>query len=97
MLSGIIFYITAFDDCFSSPCGENSKCENTLSGYVCKCLDGFTGQHCEIPPNYCAKSQCQNGATCTNSLTGYTCDCEEGYKGDFCQLKIGMELTLSNT
>ena len=40
-------FFTAVDHCFSNPCANNGTCHNSLHGYQCSCIDGFTGSDCE--------------------------------------------------
>ena len=35
--------ITDIDLCLQSPCHESATCTNTLSGYSCKCNQGYIG------------------------------------------------------
>ncbi|KAL5012413.1 hypothetical protein ScPMuIL_010964 [Solemya velum] len=73
-----------YDECQDEPCGDH-VCEDSQSGYVCLCSGGFTGDHCEIAPDYCIGNKCQNGATCKSADINYTCDCLPGYSGEMCQ------------
>ncbi|XP_055954312.1 neurogenic locus notch homolog protein 1-like [Patella vulgata] len=79
----------AVDECLSSPCGKH-VCINELSGFKCKCSDGYTGDLCNIPPDYCLSNGCNNGATCNSISTNksFTCTCPKGYKGTLCHVTI---------
>ena len=35
------------NECSSSPCKNNATCQDSINGYVCLCLSGFTGNYCE--------------------------------------------------
>ena len=35
------------DDCNTDPCNNGGTCEDNVNGYKCKCVDGFTGEHCQ--------------------------------------------------
>ena len=35
------------NECSSSPCKNNATCQDSINGYVCSCLPGFTGNYCE--------------------------------------------------
>ena len=38
------------DACSSSPCGDTGNCTVTVDdpGFVCTCIDGFSGMNCSI-------------------------------------------------
>ncbi|XP_069121729.1 LOW QUALITY PROTEIN: sushi, von Willebrand factor type A, EGF and pentraxin domain-containing protein 1-like [Argopecten irradians] len=74
----------AVDECASNPCGVH-ECENLLNTYNCTCIGGYTGRHCDIPPDFCLDNACQNGAVCQNQDWNYTCQCVGDYKGEFCE------------
>ena len=43
-----ITYSSDMDDCAQKPCLNDGICEDTgLNSYSCKCVPGFTGDHCE--------------------------------------------------
>ncbi|XP_066539114.1 cubilin [Hoplias malabaricus] len=68
----------------NNPC-VNGQCENTVTGYVCHCDPGWTGQICNQNINECASNPCQNGGTCTDGINGYTCTCTSQWTGPQCQ------------
>ena len=35
------------DECISSPCQHSAKCVDKVHGYMCDCMDGYTGVLCE--------------------------------------------------
>ncbi|XP_030840779.1 hyalin-like [Strongylocentrotus purpuratus] len=37
--------VCRFSDCLDEPC-KNGWCEDTMTGFVCQCIAGFTGQRC---------------------------------------------------
>ena len=43
--------ISDIDECISSPCHTNAKCNNTISSYICKCKEGFNGDGTECEGN----------------------------------------------
>ena len=58
------------------------------SGFLCHCLDGFTGPKCEVNIDECATNPCQNGAQCVDGTAQYTCICEPGFEGLQCETDI---------
>lgn len=77
-----------FDECMSSPCGQGNVCVNKQSGYQCKCLGGYSGANCEVPPDFCELNDCRNDATCASHFSNYTCHCSIGFTGIFCESEI---------
>ncbi|KAF4095682.1 cubilin isoform X1 [Onychostoma macrolepis] len=68
----------------SNPC-VNGQCENTATGYICRCDPGWAGQNCDQNVNECSSNPCQNGGTCTDGINGYTCTCTSQWTGPQCQ------------
>jgi hypothetical protein len=83
-----VLYLSAVNECEPNPCNGHI-CQNELSGYKCICSGGYTGHHCDVPPNFCEGNDCENGATCTNGVTNYTCICPPRIKGTFCEKTPG--------
>ena len=68
-------------------CQNGGTCVDNLCGISCNCVDGFTGEFCEIDLASCANNPCKNGATCISHDTGdFTCQCANDYYGDTCEL-----------
>jgi protein crumbs len=81
--------------CEKNPCLNNGTCSVSLSSNTgkmnveCQCLEGFTGDFCEINIDDCKSQPCQNNGLCIDLLNGYTCDCSgTGYSGQLCQKNI---------
>jgi len=43
-------YVSEEDDilCASNPCKNQGSCQNGNNTYICTCIEGYTGRHCEI-------------------------------------------------
>ncbi|CAF3283116.1 unnamed protein product [Rotaria socialis] len=69
--------------CYPSPMG----------GKFCQCLNGFTGQFCEISlsisvsraQHSCSQLSCQNGGTCQDQGVAAVCICKPGFTGQRCE------------
>ncbi|XP_051543312.1 tRNA (cytosine(38)-C(5))-methyltransferase-like [Myxocyprinus asiaticus] len=68
----------------SKPC-VNGQCENTATGYICRCDPGWAGQNCDQNVKECSSNPCQNRGTCTDGINGYTCTCPSQWTGPQCQ------------
>ncbi|KAL4613242.1 EGF-like repeat and discoidin I-like domain-containing protein 3 isoform X2 [Arapaima gigas] len=89
--------------CNPNPCKNDGTCEvishsrrgDVFNEYVCKCLPGFEGIHCQNNVNDCVGQPCKNGGTCRDLDGDYTCKCPSPYVGKHCQLRcislLGME------
>jgi len=36
------------NECASSPCLHGATCVDDMNKYLCSCVDGYTGQQCEL-------------------------------------------------
>ena len=41
-------FVTEIDECLSLPCQNNGSCSDNINGYICSCVNGFSGDNCEI-------------------------------------------------
>ncbi|KAE9412961.1 hypothetical protein Angca_004648, partial [Angiostrongylus cantonensis] len=85
---------TNVNDCRNHKCRNNGICVDGVTSYSCKCVMGYNGHFCEIPPSI--NSVYPNTAQCHTSLCGhgscyndektkeYECRCYEGYSGERC-------------
>ncbi|XP_054681478.1 pro-epidermal growth factor isoform X3 [Grus americana] len=76
-------------------CNRNvSSCINTEGGYVCKCLEGYTGDgvHCyDIDECKMGSHTCGENITCINTEGNFTCSCADDASGT----GIGCKSTVS--
>ncbi|KAK2184807.1 hypothetical protein NP493_252g05062 [Ridgeia piscesae] len=102
--SGDIMRIVDIADCIENPCG-NLPCENggscvvtAWSGFVCHCLEGYTGNKCDsrdLSIDPCRDNPCQAGGTCIALPEAeYFCSCPPGRVGDKCERAAVMDVTV---
>jgi len=74
----------------ANECPANTNCINTVGGYECHCIDGFSS-HSDDDGNLvcedideCAVDNggCDANALCINNDGGFVCDCIDGFVGD---------------
>ena len=57
---------------------------------ACLCSLNFSGDRCEVPPNYCQDNKCHEEYTvkCENRIEeqDYVCVCAENYSGENCDV-----------
>ena len=41
------FFFAEFHECGSSPCTNGGNCTDEIGYFVCECIPGYTGIHCE--------------------------------------------------
>ncbi|XP_062585852.1 neurogenic locus Notch protein-like [Saccostrea cucullata] len=75
------------NQCIPNPCNGH-RCIDLVRNYRCHCTNGFTGETCEIPPDYCSAAPCKNGGVCQNGEHTHICTCSKGYKGINCEIPI---------
>ena len=49
-ISMVVLFLYNFldiDECSSSPCLNGGTCIDHITGYVCSCVKGFKGRHCD--------------------------------------------------
>ncbi|XP_046561216.1 sushi, von Willebrand factor type A, EGF and pentraxin domain-containing protein 1-like [Haliotis rubra] len=74
---------TTINPCDPTPC-NNHLCVTNGSTYTCVCQNGFTGEDCSVPPDFCTDNLCENEATCVTGTSNYSCICAHGYQGMLC-------------
>lgn len=73
---------TNFNECESNPCQNNGTCIDMTNGYLCSCIPGFAGDHCEVDIAVCNSSEevrCYNGGQCIEGPGfKFYCKCPPG-------------------
>ncbi|KAF5842612.1 hypothetical protein DUNSADRAFT_6082, partial [Dunaliella salina] len=88
--------------CSSLDCGAHGSCKAVGPNIHCVCADGYSGEHCEVPPEICYGVDCSNAGVCVtvhgaNGPYGQ-CACLPGYSGSACQYESsGRRRTLSSS
>nr|XP_022308447.1 sushi, von Willebrand factor type A, EGF and pentraxin domain-containing protein 1-like isoform X3 [Crassostrea virginica] len=77
----------SINQCQPNPCNGH-PCVDMVNAYKCQCQDGYTGEMCQNPPDYCRDNPCENNGTCSNLGRKFICSCPTGYKGNQCQVQI---------
>ena len=75
----------------SAYCGTNGTCIDKFS--ECTCLNGYTGNNCEISP--CAKAGCHSTqSTCQNTgPSAGVCVCKRGFEGTRCEKAVNCKIS----
>jgi len=74
------------DFCSRDPCEHGGTCVVVADeqGYMCECVDGYSGTNCEL--DSCSSNPCANGGTCTSDGEGYVCECTALFTGTDCEI-----------
>ena len=83
-----VSYIPNICEADPSVCKNNGLCKSTDEHpyYMCTCMSGFTGDHCQ-DHTICQERPCFNGGNCTVfTKTWRVCICKPGYEGDSCNV-----------
>jgi len=67
-------------------CRNGATCKNTIGGYNCICVNGWTGHDCSENIDDCNDAACLNGATCHDRVGSFYCQCPPGKTGLLCHL-----------
>jgi len=74
--------------CFGEPALHPTVCSNhgsCIGQDQCNCVDGFTGDNCNIP--LCNGVMANDTSVCSSHgecMTKDVCECQDGYQGQFC-------------
>lgn len=62
-------------------CQNGATCTNSIGGFSCICVNGWTGPDCSVNIDDCAGAACFNGATCIDRVGSFYCRCTPGKTG----------------
>ncbi|KAJ3655012.1 hypothetical protein Zmor_014159 [Zophobas morio] len=81
-----------FNECESNPCLNNGTCLDAANGYVCNCLPGYSGVHCELDVAVCNatnETRCANGGICVEGPGDtFSCNCQPGWESILCETEV---------
>ena len=78
--------------CRSNRSSDSELCLGTCQSkanqsFLCRCTNGWEGDHCETQVNLCRNVQCSNGGVCRSLFLNYTCEClDRSYSGRYCEI-----------
>jgi len=78
-------------------CCVGGSCVDVVDGYACRCLEQYSGRHCQLKRgSRCASiSPCLNGALCVDVLPDdFLCHCRQGYSGSLCEIADHTDVCL---
>ena len=61
----------------SYSCDDVRRVEWFDQHYVCECLEGFVGLHCDGDVDDCAGSPCQYPYVCVDGVNSFSCECAD--------------------
>ncbi|XP_076370809.1 uncharacterized protein LOC143256883 isoform X2 [Tachypleus tridentatus] len=70
--------------CHLNPCGIHGTCVATEDGYICDCIQGFAGDHCDQLVTPCKPSPCGLNGHCLVVNNTFQCRCHVWYEGPRC-------------
>ncbi|KAK9879790.1 hypothetical protein WA026_006852 [Henosepilachna vigintioctopunctata] len=74
--------------CLNNPCVHGVCIDDLNSTYLCYCIDGYTGVHCQTNWNECWSNPCLNGAICIDGIAMFNCSCAPGFTGELCEIDL---------
>lgn len=89
---------TNYNECESNPCLNNGTCIDMNNGYLCSCVPGFSGEHCEMDVAVCNSTEevrCYNGGQCIEGPGfKFYCKCLPGKLSFQFEVNDGIRLCL---
>ncbi|KAL6263574.1 hypothetical protein P5V15_006363 [Pogonomyrmex californicus] len=77
-----------YSECSNHPCLNNGTCID-YDGVTCQCLDGYSGDYCEIDASVCNETMCKNSGECVEGPGfSFYCRCREGWTGTLCEIDV---------
>ena len=68
---------------------------NGNQSFLCLCIDGWEGDHCQNQRNLCRDVRCLNGGVCRSSFLNYTCEClGQSFSGQYCEITSSETILL---
>ncbi|KAM6426735.1 lactadherin isoform 1-T1 [Liasis olivaceus] len=99
--TGITCNETEKGPCHPNPCQNGGECElvpsrgDVFIEYMCICLPGYNGKHCQHSTNECLSQPCKNGGSCLDQKGNFACKCTSPYVGKTCHIRcadaLGMQ------
>lgn len=83
LLIYLIHFVGSVDDCrFNGDgCMYIGTCKDGVDSYMCECVSGFSGRHCQTTSELCTGTQCSNGGCVNNyAKATYKCFCDYPYQ-----------------
>ena len=80
----LYFHISVVDNCDPNPCQNDGNCTDGVNSFTCDCVDGFSGDNCEVDIDDCVSFPCLNGGTCIDGVNSFTCICAPDHTGVTC-------------
>lgn len=88
------------DECLSEPCLHGGTCEDTVAGYICRCLEAWGGHDCSVQLTGCQGHTCPLAATCIptfeSGVHSFVCRCPPGTHGSFCGQNTTFSIVAGN-
>ncbi|KHJ43631.1 EGF-like domain protein [Trichuris suis] len=73
-------------------CKNSGVCTKSRDSYVCQCMSGYTGVHCEYEVGHCEANSCWRNGDCQNvtAFSTFRCHCRWPYSGRHCEYGLSV-------